>query len=199
MRRYSISIVSVFMLFGCSATTPSVNEYTLLSSKTIQPTTVPLSSKTLSVALSKSIPSLSTKNLIYLRENGETGAYLYSRWSDTPTALLQRSLLISLYEHPLFASLSASNSLAQSDWVLESDLDAFYHRFSKDKSEGYIDITYRLIDTKTKSLLGSKRFSISSPAPTMDAQGGVDALQKATDELNTQCILWLTTLTKEIK
>ena len=199
MRRYTLSIVSAFMLFGCTATTPSVNEYTLLSSKTIQPTTIPLSSKSLSVSLSKSIPSLSTKNLIYLRENGETGAYLYSRWNDTPTALIQRSLITSLYENALFTSLSSSNSLAQADWVLESDLDAFYHRFTHTKSEGYIDITYRLIDTRTKRLLGSKRFSISSPAPTMDATGGVDALQKATHELNTQCILWLTTLTKEIK
>jgi len=199
MRRYTLSIVSVFLLFGCTATTPGVNEYTLLSSKTVQPTTVSLSSKSLSVSLSKSIPSLSSKNLIYLRENGETGTYLYSRWSDTPTALLQRSLITSLYENALFASLSPSNSIAQADWVLESDLDAFYHRFAHTKSEGYIDITYRLIDTRTKRLLGSKRFSISSPAPTMDAAGGVDALQKATRELNAQSTQWLTTLIKEIQ
>lgn len=199
MRRYTVYIITVFMLFGCSISTPAVKEYTLLSPQTTQSKTSALTSKTLSVASSKSIGSLFGKNLIYYRQNGETGAYLYSRWSDTPAALIQRSLLASLDEAALFSSLSPTVSLSQSDWVLESDLDAFYHRFLDNTSEGYIDITYRLVDTRTKHLLASKRFSVAAPAPSMDAQGGIEALKNATRELNAQSIEWLRTLTKEIR
>lgn len=199
MRHYPLYFLSVFLLFGCSTSTPAVNEYTLLTSNINQSKSTALSSKTLSVASSKSIGSLLGKNLIYLYENGQTGSYLYSRWSDTPAALIQRSLLASLNEKALFASLSPTTSLAQTDWVLESDLDAFYHRFSKNTSDGYIDITYRLVDTRTKQLLASKRFTISSPAVSKDAQGGVEALKNATEKLNTQCIDWLITLLKEKK
>lgn len=199
MQRYPFYILSAFILLGCSTSTPSVNEYTLLSSHIDQPKNASLSSKTLSVASSKPIGSLIGKNLVYLRKNGETGAYLYSRWSDTPAALIQRSLLASLNENGLFASISPTTSLAQADWVLESDLDAFYHRFYKETSEGYIDITYRLVDTRTKQMLASKRFTITSPAPSMDAYGGVEALKNATEELNRQSVRWLSTLLKEKK
>lgn len=196
MRRYPLYFLSAFILFGCSASTPSISEYTLLSPPIDHPKNAPLSSKTLSIASSKSIGSLLGKNLIYLHDNGQTGSYLYSRWSDTPAALIQRSLLAALNERGLFASLSPTTSLAQTDWVLESDLDAFYHRFSEGKSEGYIDITYRLVDTRTKQLLASKRFTVSSPAASMDAKGGVEALKNATEELNRQSIDWLTTHVK---
>jgi cholesterol transport system auxiliary component len=187
------------MVLGCSSKAPSVNEYTLLSPPISVKQNTPKSSKSLTVASIKSIASLSTKNIIYLYENSESAPYLYSRWSDTPSVLIQRALLSSLSEANLFASLSPATSSVQADWVLESDLNAFYHRFSKNASDGYIDITYRLIDARTKRPLATKRFIISSPSLSMDAQGGIEALKNSTLELNRQSILWLNTLIKEIK
>lgn len=199
MRHVSFYILILLLLSGCSTSSPSVNEYTLFTPQAPTSQKTPLFSKTLTVASAKAIPSLCGKNLIYLRENGETGSYLYSRWSDAPATLMQRSLMQSLNENALFVSLSPASSLAQSDWVLESDLDAFYHRFSKGSSEGYIDITYRLIDAHSKVSIASKRFVITAPAPSMDALGGVEALKHAQSELNHQSIEWLKTLTKETK
>lgn len=199
MRKYILYFVTIFVLLGCSSKAPSVNEYTLLSPPILVKQGTPKSSKSLSIASGKSIASLSTKNIIYLHENGETAPYLYSRWSDTPTVLIQRALLSSLYEENLFASLSPAISSAQADWMLESDLNAFYHRFSKNASDGYIDITYRLIDARTKRPIATKRFTISSPSSSMDARGGVEALKNSTLELNRQVILWLSTLIKETK
>ncbi|DAB38689.1 MAG: hypothetical protein A2023_06710 [Sulfuricurvum sp. GWF2_44_89] len=199
MRAYILYCITAFMVLGCSSKAPSVNEYTLLSPPIFVKKNAPKSSKSLTVSSVKSLASLSTKNIIYLYENGESAPYLYSRWSDTPSVLIQRALLSSLNEENLFASLSPATSSAQADWVLESDLNAFYHRFSKEASEGYIDITYRLIDARTKRPLASKRFMISSPSSSMDAQGGVEALKKSTLELNRQVIQWLNTLIKETK
>ena len=106
--------------------------------------------------------------------------------------MIERSLSSSLEEKRLFGTLLSSASSAQASLVLESDLKAFYHRFLADgTSEGYIDITYRLVDGRTKAPLGSRRFRIAAKAPTNDAPGGVSALGEATRELSLQCTQWL--------
>lgn len=198
--RYYIPFVSTALLvIGCSAPiTPPISEYTILHSEKLANAKAPLSHHTLSIASSKALPSLSSKSLYYLREGGESGAYLYSRWSDTPAVLIQHSLTASLQEKGVFTSLLPQTSAAHADWVLESDLSAFYHRFPKSsKSEAFIDITYRLVDTSTKLPLGSKRFIITVTAPTDDAKGGVTALTQATEDLCTQVSAWITTLAQE--
>jgi cholesterol transport system auxiliary component len=201
MMRSSVTFIfSALLITGCSAPlTPAMSEYTILPSvhptqtKKMLPYTL-----TLSVASSKALPSLSSKNLYYLREGGESGAYLYSRWSDTPSLLIQNALISSLQEKALFTSLLPATSSAHADWVLESDLSAFYHRLSKkSNSEGFIDITYRLINVSTKLPIASKRFIVTVPAATNDAKGGVDALAQGTQELCEQVTTWITTLEKE--
>ncbi|MDD2266507.1 ABC-type transport auxiliary lipoprotein family protein [Sulfuricurvum sp.] len=199
MRYPFFFLLSSLLIIGCSAPlTPPINEYTILPYEHSVKETAPLSSHTLSIASSKTLPSLASKNLYYLREGGESGAYLYSRWSDTPSVLIQQILTASLEEKGLFASLLPPTSSAHADWVLESDLNAFYHRFSsKDKSEGFIDITYRLIDTTTKLPIGSKRFTVTVPATTNDAKGGVTALTQATRQLSTEVMEWMRNLIQE--
>jgi len=199
MQHYFLYIFTGLLLLGCTGTTSSIHEYTIFPQEKIEFNTTARAHKTLSVASSKSCSSLTGKNLLYIRENGETGSYLYSKWSDTPATLIQQSLLKLLYDQSLFSAISPTSSVSQNDWLLESDLNAFYHRFLKGTSEGYIDITYRIIDTKTKRIIAIKRFVITSPAPSMDAIGGVEALKNSTHKLNHQCSEWLHTLTKEIK
>jgi cholesterol transport system auxiliary component len=192
-------LLSALLLIGCStALTPPISEYTIFPAQPLVDSKSSLSSRSLGLATSKTPPSLSSKNLYYLREDGESGAYLYSRWSDTPAVLIHRSLTASLHNKALFVSLLPPTSAAHAHWILESDLNAFYHRFStKEKSEGFIDITYRLIDTATKLPIASKRFIITAPAPSNDAKGGVNALTQATQELCEQITVWITTLAKE--
>lgn len=197
MRLFICTLFIALLMMGCSSTTPSINEYTLLSSRNTPDAHLPLTPKTLNIAHPKVLSSLNSKSILYLRNDTESGNYLYSRWSDTPAALIQRSLIQSLQNDNLFSSVSPTSSVSQSDWLVESDLDAFYHRFVDDRSEGYIDITYRLINPKTKQIIASKRFTITAPAHSNDAIGGVDALKNALQELNNQCSAWLTTLIKE--
>lgn len=192
-------LLTSLLILGCSAPlTPPISEYTILPHTYPVKETTPLSIHTLSIASSKTLPSLASKNLYYLKNGGESGSYLYSRWSDTPSVLIQQMLTSSIEEKSLFSSLLPPTSTAHADWVLESDLNAFYHRFStKEKSEGFIDITYRLIDTTTKLPIGSKRFIVTVPAATNDAKGGVDALTKATHQLCTEVTEWISILIQE--
>lgn len=192
MKRTVFLISAVIMFTGCSGTAPAIKEYTILPSKTVQASSASRTKASLRIAPAKTIPSLASKNIYYLREGGEAGRYLYSRWSDTPASLIERFLTSSLHERGVFSVLLSSTSTARPSYILESDLNAFYHRFpSVGTSEGYIDITYRLIDPKTNNTLGSKRFQLTVKALSDDAKGGVDALSKATEELSLQCTQWL--------
>lgn len=194
-------IIPAVMLAGCStAISPAIQDYTIYPSSDKTAPTAANPSKTLRLSTTKTVPSLASRNLYYLKSGGESGSYLYARWSDTPAILIERSLSGALYEQGLFASLLTPASAAQADWVLESDLNAFYHRFETGrKSAGVIDITYRLIDTKTKLLISSKRFQISTTAASEDAKGGIDALTLATRELTEQSTRWLTIQIQEKK
>lgn len=193
MRHLTLLIPFVILLGGCSSTlTPPVQEYTIYPPLHSSSSSKPFSAKTLRLSPTKTIPSLSSRNLLYLRQNGEVGNYLYTRWSDVPAILIERSLVDSLQVNMLFSALLTNTSSAQSDLLLESDLHAFYHRFEADrKSQGVIDITYRLIDTKTKLPIASKRFFITKEASGENAAGGIEALTAATSELTLQCTQWL--------
>jgi cholesterol transport system auxiliary component len=191
-------VLTTLLLTGCSvAPTPPIQEYTLLGEESPHPAPSVQSPKILTVAPPKALRAYAGKQIVYQKNPHEIDAYLYSRWSDTPATMVHRSLLRSLHQHSLFSSAIPTSSQVQGDWLLESELDAFDHRIRDEKSEALIDITYRLIDTQAKRPISIKRFTITSPSRTSDAAGGVQALRNAQNELNHQCLAWLTTLIKE--
>jgi cholesterol transport system auxiliary component len=200
MRQLSFYILSVFIFFGCATTTPKINEYTIIPLYSPQDRLTAPSNLSLKLTPTKSIDSLASKKFYYLRDTAQIGSYLYSRWADTPASMIDRSLISSLENRHLFTTLLPVTSSGYADVTLESDLHAFYHRFQKNgSSEGYIDITYRYVESKSKKVIASKRFVIIAPSLSADAAGGVNALSDGTKELTDQCILWLSTQIKEKK
>lgn len=191
------AILIALTLAGCSITTPAVNEYAILPLYSPQNALAVPVNLSLKLTPTKSIASLASKDIYYLRGTTQIGSYLYSRWADTPASMIDRSLTSSLQNRRLFTALLPVTSSAYADVTLESDLHAFYHRFQKNgSSEGYIDITYRLIESKSKKTIASKRFVVTSPSPSSDAAGGVTALSAATRYLNDESTLWLEMILK---
>ena len=200
IRTFLLSFLVVF-LAGCTTITSPIQAYTLSppSGVTLQQLT-PQSSLSLKLAGTQAAPSLSGKALLYLTDHQEVGAYLYSRWNDAPGVMIDRVLLASLDNAQLFSTLVPKTSYSNADWLLESTLLSFYHRIHENKtSDAYIDITYALINSKTRKTLASKRFIITSPAISMDAPGGVTALTNATHILSQQCTDWISDTLKENK
>lgn len=192
-------IAAAIVLAGCTATSPTIKEYTILPSA--EPRVgVPSSRASLSlrVAAPKTPPSLASRNLCYLRGKNESGAYLYSRWSDNPSFMIERLLVSSLEEKLTYAVVLSPASIAEASHLLESELHAFHHRILPDgTSEGYIDFTCRLVNAKTRQTVANRRFRIVSASPSSDAQGGASALSEAARELTRQCTQWLIQQTQE--
>lgn len=191
MKSFATSILILFLTSGCSFQTQSIKTFTVLS--TISGSTFDSKiDKTLKIASPISPSSLSTKAIHYIRESNQAGNYLYSTWSDTPSSMIENTLFDQLQHNNLFKSIAPSVSLANSDYLLESNLLHFEHTIKNDgNSVGIIDITYRLIDNNTKKMIGTKRFIAVTPATSADAYGGVKALNQSLDLINADVATWL--------
>lgn len=198
MRPPLFLVTLTLLIAGCSTQTPPMNEY-ILSSASLAPSFIESAAPyTLKMAPPKARPSLISKLFYYREGENKIGSYLYSQWVDAPAAMLDRLLYTSLQQNRLFSTTLSSGSNASGDLVLESMLHDFSHRIDRSgHSMGEIDITYTLIDTKTKKVIASKRFTASSPTPTVDAQGGVIALDHAATHIIEQCSAWLHLISKE--
>jgi cholesterol transport system auxiliary component len=188
-----LSLFALFIWSGCTTHTPNITEYSLNTvhpSSAYNPTVS--SPKTLQLATTKTLPSLNSKSIFYLKARQEIGTYLYSRWIDTPSAMIENMFTAELQKSALFSTVIPASSHANGDYLLESNLHAFYHRIHDDQtSDGIIDITYRFIDTKSKTTVATQRFTLIHPSQTNNAKGGIDALNNALNSLNTQVVQWL--------
>ena len=196
MKTIFLAVIATFLFTGCSTLVPQVNEFSLLTigETSTQSATTTASSKTLQYQRIKAPASLSSKAILYTKHDQEVGRYLYSSWSDTPVSMMESSTIWAVQESRLFANVIPSHSQSSGDYILESDLNALYHQIiDPASSKGFIDITYRLIDVRSRQGIATKRFIVTHPSDTQDAIGGVKALKKSMDELNVQIIQWLQT------
>lgn len=198
MIRTLLLIFLASLLGGCTTITPPITGYTLTHTAPNPSSDAAKTTLTLKISGTKAPASLSSSQLFYLSNHQEMRSYLYSRWNDTPGVMIDRLVGESIYESRLFFAVLPKTSSVNSDLLLESTLSSFHHRIHDDnRSEGYLDITYILINPKTKQTVASKRFRITAPAPSIDARGGVSALNRAANELAVECTAWLHTTMKE--
>lgn len=189
---YVLVTLSLYLLSGCSSHTPAITQYSLSPSYSKAHISDSKSNKSIKLITTETLSSLNTKAIRYTLPTLESGAYLYARWSDTPAMMLNRLLASSLENEKIFPIIITSHSSTQSDWVLESELLTYEHRFIGNRSsQAVIDIVCRLIDTKSKQPIAAKRFTITVDAPSEDIRGGVNAFQRASEELTRQQIEWL--------
>jgi cholesterol transport system auxiliary component len=106
----------------------------------------------------------------------EVREYAYARWADRPDRLLAEAL--------------SARLASPGDCRLSLSLDRFEQVFnSTQASFGLISATATLRG-KAAGAVRTRRFSVSQPAPTPDAAGGVAALSKAASRLADEIQQW---------
>jgi cholesterol transport system auxiliary component len=188
-----LPLIILALFSGCSIHTPAITEYSLFSAEPsgITPFSTSLP-KSIKLNAPITLSSLATKSIHYSTSTQESGNYLYSAWSDTPSSMIENTLFLALQHSNLFATVTPSASWAKTDYILESNLAIFQHTIKEDgSSEGIIDITYRLIDLESKKVIATKHFCTTQPSVSNNAKGGVEALKKNIDKVNRQVIEWL--------
>ena len=80
---------------------------------------------------------------------------------------------------------------ARADYALRIELDDFSQVFdSAEASRGVIVARASLINVARRTLLAQKTFTVTRPAPSANAEGGVRALAAASGELLDAVVAW---------
>jgi cholesterol transport system auxiliary component len=189
-----IGILTILTFAGCSSkNSHAIDIYTLkYHDAPNQNHSLSSSEKTLKITPPKSTKEIRKNKILYAKTVQQREAYAHSRWSDIPNHMIEQFLVTLLNQKGLFKAVIPSTSMAKSDWILESNIEDFYQSFNKDnQSFGVIKIRFFLINQKDKKVISKRYFSVKAPAPTLDAKGGVKALNNALEEIGNQLINWL--------
>ncbi len=189
-----ILIVFTLLFGGCATIKPTVAEYGLTIKETQANTTASgCKEKSLKVEQAFSSNSLMSLNMDYTEHNNRVFSYSESQWQESPNTLVTSLLLRNIRDSELFASVHPSKSRVKSDVVLEINIDEFMQFFAQDMKSSFVVVRLNLtlVDTKTNSVIKSQDFSSKIDTKTLDAKGGVEAIESALFEIVSQNIEWL--------
>ena len=101
------------------------------------------------------------------------------------------SIIRALEKSGVFGTVIDYRSIANTDYILESEVYEFYHKVRKDISLSVVSMRFGLIDSSTNELIKSKKFTYEISTDTIDAKGYVKATNKAIERLSRDLVRWL--------
>jgi cholesterol transport system auxiliary component len=154
--------------------------------------------KTVRLHFVDTMPSLLSQNIMYTKPGLIAGNYLYSKWHQPPNRSISTSLYTAFKHNNIFSTLVVDDTHVRSDLTLDIRLLQFEHRFTNTKdSHGVIVLDAMLYDPQTQQILASHLFRSEVTAKTGNAQGGVNALNTALEEIISELICWSTEQTAQ--
>ncbi len=201
MRRFTISGKSipaalVFLLFlgGCSVKKVPPTTFYHISQETpgIEKSADRQAIDSIRVTFSRSSRVSESSSIYYTDKDFRQQPYAYSRWYDTPAAMLEGKLIFALEKSKIAKNVTGSSSAAETKNVLEIGVLDFVHKFERGGgSGGRAVILASLVRNRDGKTLCTKLFEAYSPAATDDAAGGVAALNSASDKIVAEIVEWL--------
>lgn len=196
IKRYALFLFSSLLTACISDPLPPADIYTISPLWTNNATKQNIPSELIiKLAPLRATRELTGTQIFYKdREYGQN-SYVYSRWNDSPVRLLMTFFHVSIEESQLFKAMVPATSSSKSDLLLESTLLEFSHHIKPDgTSDGVIRIRFYLIDNISKRVISTREFISRVPALTVNAQGAVEALNKAAVNIAGRLIDWLAEL-----
>ena len=193
MLRLMLLGMSILFMSGCGIKTAPITEYkinTKIQRLDLQKNR--MIDKSLKVSQAFSSNSLMSLKMNYVQGNFKEYAFTQSQWSQSPNKALTLQMVKLLRNTGLFKSVQVSKSRSKSDLILEICIEDFMQYFDKDLTSSYVNIemTLTLIDTKDNSVIASKTFYSKLKSRTLDAQGGVEALNIALENILLSSAKW---------
>jgi ABC-type uncharacterized transport system auxiliary subunit len=189
------ALLTLFVLLGATGCAvkkvPPVTTYTIRMPAPAQSHRPAPRFETLKLAVANADRTTLTTALYY-RRGDRLQPYAYHRWARTPVAMIENALLLTLRREGIARNVLGSASSARSPYLLEISPLAFTQVFDDEgRSRGHLLMEAALIDTAEGKVVRSKLFETWAEAPTPDAEGGVEALGRATAEAAEELAAWL--------
>ncbi len=186
-------VLTIFAFSACSTTVPSVAEYRISTQeKPKEFTQSSCSDKSLKVAQAFSSGSLMTLNMNYGQGAHKRFVYTQSQWAESPNNAITAELLKSIKATKLFKNVQISKSRSSSDFLLETSIEDFMQYFSEDEKSSYANVVINLtlIDRSSNRVVATETFSSKVDVLTVDAAGGVVALNEALQNTLESSVAW---------
>ncbi len=189
-----ISIIGLFLVLGCSTTEPTVVEY-ILNSPNTSSTSEAQGCKQKSIKVSHAFakPSLMSLKMDYAESNNKIFSYSVAQWNQSPNRVITQKIYTEIRDYNIFKNTLVSKSRTRSDFILEINIEDFLQYYSADLKKSYANVVISLsiIDSRTYNVISNKTFSAKVDTKTLDAEGGVVALESALNNILVQNKEWL--------
>lgn len=192
--KYIITLIAI-LLQGCLSTTiPPKSEYRINPIVENQESTVNgCRNNSLKIARAFSANSLLSQSMHYAEGNSKEYIYSESKWSTVPNKAITSEFLTLIRDSKLFKGVQTSKSRSRSDVILEINIEDFMQYFNEGSSKSYANvlISLSLINAKNNRVFASQTFETKVDIKSLDANGGVDGLNKALSEVLVDTNRWL--------
>lgn len=194
MIKLFFALLIAFVVAGCTVVKPHIAEYR------INPTLTQsianrgeCSDRSLKVAQAFSSNALMLVDMSYAIGEYKRDTFNQSQWAETPNRAITAQILKMLQGTKLFKTVQSAQSRSKSDLILETNIEKFIQYFSVEENSSIakVVISSTLIDGKTNKVLDSRTFSKNTNVKTLNAKGGVVALNEALSEILTMQRAWL--------
>ena len=193
MKSYIVAIALLF-ISGCSTTHPAVTEYRIKTDvKNLKiDNAKSCKDKSIKVASAFSSSNLMSLDMNYASDENKQFAYTQSQWAISPNNAISSQVLKLLKHLNIFKSVQISKSRTRDDLILETSIDEFIQYFDKQNNRSFVsvNISFTIIDTKNSQAISTQTFTSTIDAKTLDAEGGVKALNLALENILSQSVDW---------
>jgi len=187
-------VLAIVLLSGCTTKVPNVTEYRISTDK-IKVDSKKSSCQNISLRVNQafSSSSLMTTKMNYAYGKYQQDSFSQSEWAESPNKAITSEVIDYVQELKLFKSVHNSKSKSKNNMMLEVNIEEFMQYFSKDEKESFANaaITFTLIDKKNGEIIDSFRSTSQVDTKTLDADGGVEALNSALAEVLNETGVWL--------
>lgn len=187
-------VIAIFILSGCTTKIPNVTEFRVSTDvQNLEFEQKGCKDSSLRVSQAFSSQTLMSKNMSYAVGKYEQNNYTQSEWAEAPNKAISAQIVKSIQATKLFKSIQNSKSRSKNGLVLETNIEDFMQYFQEDEKISFANvlITFTLMDAKTSNIIDSKSFHSKVDVDTLDANGGVVALNKALNKVLEDAIIWL--------
>jgi len=191
--RYALAFISIFFMVACTTTKPTITEFKInIDVDKIESNSLGCKEKTLKISKAFAEPSLMSLKMDYVQGKNKVFTYSKSQWVATPAQSIYKQIFFSLRDSKLFKNVNLNASRSISEYSVEIIIEDFMQYYDEEfnKSFANVKININIINLKDSSVVASKNFSSRVDVKTLNAEGGVEALNLALADVVEQNLNW---------
>ena len=188
-----VFVLFIILLSGCSVSAPLITDYRINPNVNIKRTPEISQKQSIKILPIFSNSSLSTNAMHYRVGKYKEYTFTQSAWRESPSKAITNKLVNILEKSELFQGVYGYKSSKNPELILEVSINEFIQSFNEAENQSFVtvDISFNLIEQKRSKFIASKNFTKTMQTKTLDAQGGVEALNELLSQVLEETIVWL--------